>query len=77
MLRTSELLYYLFSPVASKPSTKQLFLHSGEFRLNSMNIKMFPTSHDGPDGADEVENLGFDSWIISEASDSLIDPPAD
>lgn len=24
-----------------------------------------------------MENLGFDSWIIPEAPDPLIDPPAD
>lgn len=42
-----------------------------------MNSRNFPTSHDGPNWADEMENLGFDSWIISEAPDSLIRPPTD
>lgn len=48
-----------------------------ELWLHFMKIRNFPTSHDGPNWADEMENLGFDSWIISEAPDSLIDPPTD
>lgn len=48
-----------------------------EVWLHFMNKRNFPTSHDGPNWADEMENLGFDSWIISEAPDSLIDPPTD
>lgn len=37
----------------------------------------FPTSHDSPDWADEIEDLGFDTWIIPKTSNSLLDTPAD
>lgn len=52
-----------------------------QFQIESKHLKQ-PwngglTSHDSPNWADEMEDLGFDSWIISEPSDSLIDPPAD
>ncbi|TNN86369.1 hypothetical protein EYF80_003454 [Liparis tanakae] len=35
------------------------------------------TSHDGPDRADEGENLGFDSWIVPKTSNSLVHTKAD
>lgn len=38
---------------------------------------ILPTSHDSPDWADEIEDLGFDSWVIPKASNSLVNTPAD
>lgn len=35
-----------------------------------------PTSHDGPDRANESEDLGFDSWVIPKTSNSLVNTPA-
>lgn len=55
-----------------KQTTAKLLSYSLE---EQWMIEHAATSHDGPDWADEIEDLSFDSWIVPKASDSLINTP--